>query len=130
MKPKSSLLFTDLEKSVAFLADVLQQPQNDYMRAAAIQAFEICFELSWKYLQARLNEVGLEANSPRGAFRESGKAKLLDNVEQWLVFAEQRNLTVHTYQPQLADSVYSIVKNDFLPAAQKLLETAYPNKEI
>jgi nucleotidyltransferase substrate binding protein (TIGR01987 family) len=100
------------------------------MRAAAIQAFEICFELSWKYLQTRLNEAGLEANSPRGAFRQSGKAGLIDNVESWLIFAEQRNLTVHTYHPQLADEIYTTIKTDFLPAIQKLLTTASPNKEI
>lgn len=130
MSSKSSLLFADLEKSVSFLADVLSQPRNDYMRAAAIQAFEICFELSLKYLQSRLNEAGLAVNSPRGSFRESGKAGLLEDVESWLIFAEQRNLTVHTYQPRLADEVYDIIKNNFLLAAQKLLATASPNKEI
>lgn len=130
MSTKSSLLFADLQKATAFLADVLAQPQNDYMRAAAIQAFEICFELSWKYTRARLNEAGLEAHSPRGAFREAGKAGLLDDVEAWLVFTEQRNLTVHTYQTELADAVYATIRDDFLPAAQKLLATASPKKEI
>jgi nucleotidyltransferase substrate binding protein (TIGR01987 family) len=96
MNSKSALIFNDLQKSVDFLADVLGKPRDDYMRAATIQAFEICFELSWKYLQARLFEAGVEANSPRASFRESGKVGLLDNVEDWLQFTEQRNLTVHT----------------------------------
>jgi nucleotidyltransferase substrate binding protein (TIGR01987 family) len=130
MSQKSDLLFSDLQKSVDFLADVLAQPPNDYMRAAAIQAFEICFELSWKYLQARLSEAGLDANSPRGTFRESGRAGLLDNVTAWLDFTEQRNLTVHTYQPQLANTVYTMIRHDFLPESHKLLETAAPNKEF
>jgi nucleotidyltransferase substrate binding protein (TIGR01987 family) len=99
------------------------------MRAAAIQAFEICFELAWKYLQARLSESGLVANSPRATFRESGKVGLLDNVEAWLEFTEQRNLTVHTYQKQLADQIYNNIRVKFLPAAEKLLETASPAKE-
>lgn len=130
MKPKSSLLFADLEKSVAFLSDVLEQPRNDYMRAAAIQAFEICFELAWKYLQARLSEAGLISNSPRGVFRESGRTGLLEDVSAWLTFTEQRNLTVHTYQPQLADAVYKVIKEEFLPAGRQLLHTAAPTKEI
>ena len=46
MSQKSDLLFADLTKSVVFLEGTLAQPYNDYMRAAAIQAFEICFELS------------------------------------------------------------------------------------
>jgi hypothetical protein len=40
---KSSLILSDLQKSEAFLADVLAQPINDYMRAAAIQSFEVSF---------------------------------------------------------------------------------------
>jgi hypothetical protein len=56
MKPKSQLLFDDLQKTVAFLNDTLAQPQNE--------------------------------------------------VELWLTFTEQRNLTVHTYQPQLAETIY------------------------
>jgi nucleotidyltransferase substrate binding protein (TIGR01987 family) len=130
MSPKSSLIFTDLQKSVEFLANVVAKPRDDYMRAAAIQAFEICFELSWKYLQARLLEAGLEANSPRATFRESGKAGLLDNVEAWLAFTEKRNLTVHTYQRQLADQIYDTIRESFLLAAEHLLKNASPSKEI
>jgi nucleotidyltransferase substrate binding protein (TIGR01987 family) len=127
---KSSLIFADLQKSAEFLADVLAQPRNDYMRAAAIQAFELCFELAWKYLQTRLAELGIEANSPRAAFREAGKAGLIDNVEAWLTFVEQRNLTTHTYKSQLADEVYAAARADFLPALQALLESASPDREV
>lgn len=130
MNDKVALLFADLEKSVTFLGNTLDQPLNDYMRAAAIQAFEMCFELAWKYLQARLDVTGLEAYSPRAVFRASGKVGLVDNVEAWLYFAQQRNLTVHTYQPELADTVYAMIKRDFLPAAQRLLQTAEPHQEV
>ncbi|MCL4448774.1 MAG: nucleotidyltransferase substrate binding protein [Actinobacteria bacterium] len=130
MSSRAELIFADLQKSVTFLADVLSKSRDDYMRAAAIQSFEICFELAWKYLQARLSEAGLEANSPRASFRESGKTGLLDNVEVWLAFIEQRNRTVHTYQPQLADQIYEMIRKDFLPAIQKLLQDASPSTEI
>jgi nucleotidyltransferase substrate binding protein (TIGR01987 family) len=118
---KSKVIFIDLEKSVDFLVAVLAQPRNDYMRAAAIQAFEICFELSWKYLQAKLAEEGLEANSPRAVFRTSGQAGLIDNVEAWIEFTMQRNLTVHTYQKQLADEIYASIRESFYPAVQKII---------
>lgn len=129
MSNTSSLRFADLEKAANFLANTLAQPYSDYMRAAAIQAFEICFELSWKYLQARLRETGLEAQSPRSAFREAGKAGLLPEVEPWLRFTEQRNLTTQTYHPQLADEVYSMIKKEFLPSLQRLIATAGPSNE-
>ncbi len=115
---------------MTFLGNTLDQPLNDYMRAAAIQAFEMCFELAWKYLQARLDATAIEANSPRAVFRASGTVGLLDDIKAWLRFTEQRNLTVHTYQPDLADTVYAMIKNDFLPAAQHLLQTAAPNQEV
>lgn len=127
---KSDLLFADLEKAVDFLARTLDKPKDDYMRAATIQAFEMCFELSWKYLQARLEEAGLSASSPRAAFRESGKAGLLNEVEAWMDFTDQRNLTVHTYQPRLADEVYTMAEQKFLPAAQDLLRDASPDRDI
>jgi nucleotidyltransferase substrate binding protein (TIGR01987 family) len=119
---KSEVILVDLQKSVDFLEAVLAKPKDDYMRAAAIQAFEICFELSWKYLQAKLAEEGLEANSPRSTFRESGQAGLIDDVEDWLQFTVQRNLTVHTYQKQLADDIYNSIRESFFPAVQKLLQ--------
>jgi hypothetical protein len=40
--PKSTIIFADLQKSIDFLVDVAGKPPDDYMRAAAIQAFEIC----------------------------------------------------------------------------------------
>ncbi len=46
MSSKSSLILTDLREAVGFLTDVTSKPPDIYMRAAAIQAFEICFELS------------------------------------------------------------------------------------
>ncbi|NNN21893.1 MAG: nucleotidyltransferase [Acidimicrobiales bacterium] len=130
MSSKSSLILSDLKNAVNFLTDVISKPPDIYMRAAAIQAFEICFELSWKYLQRRLLESGLQVNSPRAAFRESGKAGLLDNVEMWLHFMEQRNLTVHTYQSQLAQELYKTISDSFLPSVQELLASAAESKGV
>ncbi len=130
MSSKSSLIFADLKHSVDFLSDVLSQPFDIYMRAAAILAFNISFELSWKYLQSRLIESGLQGNSPRSVFRESGRVGLLDDVEIWLFFTEQRNLTMHTYQSALAEEVYKNVKEFFLPNVTKLLVSASPSVDI
>lgn len=121
---RAALLFEDLHRSVTFLQDVLKQPRNDYMRAATIQSFEICFELSWKYLQAQLWESGIDTVSPRSAFREGGKVGLIDDVTSWLIFVQQRSLTVHTYQPKLAGEIFNSIVTDFLPAVQQLLEAA------
>lgn len=130
MNEKSDIIYADLEKALQFLADTLQQPKNDYMRAAAIKAFEICFDLSWKYLQARLQEDGLSANSPKAVFREAGKSGLISEVKQWLEFIKQRNLSVHTYKSVLADEVYAMARDEFLPAAQHMLHDVSLSREI
>ncbi len=130
MKKQSEIIYIDLEKSVEFLGKTLDQPKNDYMRTAAIKSFEICFDLTWKYLQARLQEDGLEANSPKSAFREAGKFGLLSEVKAWLDFTDFRNLSVHTYKPLLADEVYAMAQAEFLPAARQMLHDASPAHEI
>jgi hypothetical protein len=38
-------------------------------KAGTIQAFEYCFELSWKIMNRLLQERGRMANSPRDLFR-------------------------------------------------------------
>ncbi|CAG8666455.1 10508_t:CDS:1, partial [Racocetra persica] len=38
-----------------FLAEALQKAQNKFEVAGAIQAFEVCYELTWKTLKKVLN---------------------------------------------------------------------------
>ena len=114
--------------AAAFLQDVMQQPKNDYMRAAAIQSFEVSFELSWKYLQQWFRVQGLDLNSPREVIRQAFQANLIEDGAEWLRFADTRNLTTNTYRQQLADEVYDIVKSSFVSELAKLIETTNPNK--
>ncbi len=79
-------------------------------RDAAIQRFEYTFEATWKAAQLYLREQeGLESGSPKGVIRASWQSGLLDEVSgrQALVMADDRNLTVHTYNESLAKLLYS-----------------------
>ncbi|AFV76154.1 nucleotidyltransferase substrate binding protein, HI0074 family [Thermus oshimai JL-2] len=79
-------------------------------RDAAIQRFEYTFEAFWKALQAYLREEeGLEAASPKRVFRLAGEVGLLDEegVRLALQMADDRNLTVHTYNEALAQTIYA-----------------------
>ncbi len=69
-------------------------------------------------------------NSPRAAFRESGKAGLLDNVENWLHYMETRNLTIYTFQSQLAQEIYGTIKDSFLQSIQELIALDDDSREI
>ncbi len=78
-------------------------------RDAAIQRFEYTFEAVWKLAQLFLSrQEGIAAGSPKAAIRGSLEAGLLDDVtaSRALQMADDRNLTVHTYQEALAQQIF------------------------
>ncbi len=123
---RSKVQFQQLEKAQAFLQRALSAPEGELQRAASIQAFEFCFELSWKYLKSLIEEDGRLATSPKATFREAAQLGYIDNLEIWFEFLTARNLTVHTYIESIADDVYQVIKNSFAPALKKLLESTKP----
>ncbi len=82
--------------------------QTEQERAGIIQAFEYCFELSWKTMKKLLQERGQIANSPREVFRIAAQEGFIDNPEIWFDFLKKRNMTVHTYNEYEADQVIDI----------------------
>ncbi|WP_298631561.1 HI0074 family nucleotidyltransferase substrate-binding subunit [uncultured Thermus sp.] len=79
-------------------------------RDAAIQRFEYTFEAFWKAIQAFLKErEGLEAPSPKRAFRLAHEVGLMEEEEARLALsmADDRNLTVHTYNEALAQAIFT-----------------------
>lgn len=78
-------------------------------RDAMIQRFEYSFEAIWKAAKHYLYLVeGVEANSPKSVIRASFDAKLFNEEEakQAMVMADDRNLTSHTYNEQLANALF------------------------
>jgi len=78
-------------------------------RGAAIQRFEYSFETAWKAAQLWLREeAGLDYGSPKEVVRGSFAARLLDenDSEGALGMADDRNLTVHTYDEALARVIF------------------------
>jgi len=101
---------------------------DDVVRDAAIQRFEYAFETLWKASQTYLREnEGVEAGSPKAAIRALFRLGLLgeDQVRQALDMADDRNLTVHTYNEELARSIFGRLKvyarlmQDWLAALEK-----------
>jgi len=97
-------------KALATLQELTNKPELSIVeRDAAIQRFEYTFEAIWKSAQMFLNEFeGIMANSPKSVVRASWQAGLLDeaNAQIALQMCEARNMTVHTYNENLAKSVY------------------------
>ena len=85
------------------------EKKDDVMlRDALIQRFEYSTEAFWKYLKAYLQtEHNLSANSPREVIRTGLFAKLYSEKtsQELLQMLDDRNLTIHTYVEELADSI-------------------------
>lgn len=126
---KAQSLLTDLKKATKKLQEAAKLPSSEINRDATIKRFEFCFELSWKLMQAILQENGIEAYGPKGSIREAAKLGLIDNPKIWLEFLKARNLTTHTYEENVAKRIYKKAKNflqiveAFLKKTEKFLNT-------
>lgn len=105
---KAETLRRDFAAAIARLEQALALTKDDIVRDSAIQRFEICFELCWKYLKAYLaDEHNAECTSPRSCFRAAFKNGVLDADPFWIDLTVLRNYTVHTYSENLAEYVFA-----------------------
>ena len=89
------------------LEEALERPKDPFIRDAAIQRFEIAFELCWKLLKAFLQERhNAVCTSPSTCFKAAFKNNVISDNPFWIELTKLRNYTVHTYNEQLAEYVY------------------------
>ncbi len=97
-------------RAILRLQEAVQLPNpSDLERDAIIQRFEFTFEAVWKAAQAYLFTVeGIDLASPKSVIRACREVGLLDEAEAMLALkmADDRNLTVHTYNEPLAIAIY------------------------
>ncbi|WP_425058534.1 hypothetical protein SCACP_31910 [Sporomusa carbonis] len=98
------------ERAVARLREAAELPNpSELERDAIIQRFEFTFEAVWKAAQSYLRVVeGIDAASPKGVIRSCREVGLIDEADavSALKMADDRNLTVHTYNEPLAAAIY------------------------
>lgn len=108
----------EYSKSVRRLEEALAQTKNEFIRDSVIQRFEFCVELAWKTSK---KVMGTSSTAPKQVIREMAQNGLIKDVEFWLQAIDERNISSHTYNEDLAEKVYQFVKI-FLPYATKLKE--------
>lgn len=95
--------------ALSTLDEIAHKPDRSKLeRDAAIQRFEYSFEAVWKAAQLYLRKVeGLDVGSPKAVARASFDVGLLDDEEarRALAMADDRNLSVHTYNEDLAEEI-------------------------
>ena len=112
-----------LQESIQKLTQALKHEKkihDDPVYFAGItKCFETCLEYAWKFMKREVTQQGYEAYSPREAIKLAGKIQLIENVEKWLNFLEDRNLSVHDYL-DIPEKTYLELIKDFFKEVKKL----------
>jgi nucleotidyltransferase substrate binding protein (TIGR01987 family) len=106
----------EYSKALTSLEEALALPKNDIVRDATIQRFEFCIELAWKTSK---KVMGTQSTAPKQVIREMAQNNLIDSVDLWFDFLEDRNLSSHTYDEVLAEKVFASAQR-FLSEGKKL----------
>lgn len=121
------LILTSLQKALASLERVLQEPKTDITRDSAIQRFEYTYELSFKMLKRYLEmseptKISIDELSFKDLIRLGAEKGCIQDPEKWFAYREARNITSHAYDEKKAEAIYEILPN-FVRDARKLLDS-------
>ncbi len=117
-----SRVFRQALSSLEEVAFEVEGVPRAILRDARIQRFEFTFEALWKFLQSLATAEGLDAASPRKALQAALRMGLLDDEDEEAAFEviRYRNLTVHTYDEDLAEEVERFILGPGLDLLQKI----------
>lgn len=117
--------FINFNKSLELLESALNIEQPDVVQKAGIvQFFEMCCELSWKVMKDYLEDQGFtEIGTPRNAIKKSFEIGLVEDGHAWMDLLVDRNLSVHTYDEEKANSLDLLIHTKYIHLFQKLRNT-------
>ncbi|MDC0344933.1 nucleotidyltransferase substrate binding protein [Alphaproteobacteria bacterium] len=112
MKNPFYLIIEDLAKANEQLQRAIHEPESDIVRDATIQRFEFTFELFWKTLKKILAYEGDPSTSPRETLKKAYQNKIIDDEVTFLQMLEDRNKTTHIYNQEMAQKIYTNIKDN------------------
>ncbi len=110
--------FQNFEKSYTLLKSIatVEHP-SEGEKMGLIQAFEMCFELSWKMMNDYLEFNGYaEVKGPRETLKKCLQDGILHHADIWMDMLEKRNQTVHLYDEEIAKQMDAHLHGDYLIA--------------
>ena len=120
----------DFEKSLNRLQEAvnkaflnIQNKDYSFFRDSAIQRFEFTVEIMWKSIKYfLLKNEGIECVSPKKCLREFFIIFNLNEEEakNALKMIDDRNSTSHTYHEEVAEEIFSNLK-DYVELMKKIL---------
>lgn len=102
------------DQAILTLEEILKLKRPSTIeRDAAIQRFEYSFEAQWKCAKQFLRDIeGIDIASPKGVIRSCREIGIFEEDEtvRALEMADDRNLSSHTYNEQLAQEIFFRVR--------------------
>ena len=100
---------------------------RDQFRAAAIQAFEFSYELSYKFMKRQLEQMSPVSGAVDEltfvqVVRAAAEAGLVRDVGRFREYREARNITSHSYNRAKAEQVMAVLPQFAQDAAALLAE--------
>ncbi len=103
-----------LEKALNFSTSELAKDSElfEQFRNSAVQCFEFTYELAWKFLQRKLEEIHpnpqvIDEMDFKDLFREGAQRGFIRDPALWFEFRRLRNISSHAYDKLKADQVYA-----------------------
>jgi len=113
--------FENFEKSFLLLEEYSKiKSPSKIERAGGIQFFEMSFELAWKVLKDYLESEGFEVKSPKATLKQAFQSEIIDNGHIWMDALDDRNLTTHTYDEEVALELEYKIKKDYFQILKDL----------
>ena len=119
--PFSNNEFEMMKEAVDMLREKMDWSDDiDYLlKEGVIQRFEYTHELAWKVMKDYAEYQGYtDLRGSRDSFRTALQMRLIEDAE-WLDSIEDRNLTSHNYDDEMAEEIYTAIIDVYYPLMVK-----------
>ena len=82
-------------------------------RGGIIQFYEVTFELARKMIKDYLESEGYLMKSPRETIKQAFQNGIIEDGEMWLEALDDRNLTTHIYDSEIANKIVHLIKTEY-----------------
>ena len=126
---KIKLEFVKLSKALITLEEAAAEPLagNRYTVDSTLIRFTYTIDLFWKLLKIILQSRGvIDLPYPKDVLQKAYQGHLIDNEKTWLKMVDDRNNIVHSYDEDVADTIYAHIKSH-IPVLRKTFDTLLHN---
>lgn len=99
---------------------------GELLKEGLIQRFEYTHELAWKVMKDYAEYQGYtEVRGSRDAFRQALQMGIIADAG-WMDSIEDRNLTSHNYDEEVAEEVYQAIVHKYYPLFVRFEQKMFP----